>query len=143
MAADIVTTKELTSVLFEFVKFTNTFWGVYATVTIALLGWVFSSEKEWGKTQKFSLSTAYALIATINCLAQIRFSNLISATLLDLSALLAKKEGVSNLRIEIENIPTIPVPLLILIYLIITSVVIYLTMSHNNYIPKKHNSGDS
>lgn len=118
--------KELSDILFEFIKFTNTFWGVYATVTIALLGWVFSSEKPWSHIQKLSISVSYASVISINCLAQVRFNRLIDATLFDLNKLLTHVDNIPNLKAQLLSIPKISENIIVSVYILIAVAVIYI-----------------
>lgn len=126
-----MTIETLSRLIFEFVKFTNTFWGVYATVTIALLGWVFGSKMPWSYTQRVSISIAYISISIINCLAQIRFSRLIDATLQDMNFLLKDVECIPNLKAQLLAIQTIPENGIVFIYTIIAFAVIYILFSQN------------
>ncbi|MDO6705509.1 hypothetical protein [Photobacterium sp. 1_MG-2023] len=134
MTPEAISALELTRIALEFVRFTNTFWGVIATVTIALLGWVFGSNKKWVFIQRVATSVAYGLIACINCLAQLRFNDLINASIADLKAMSASHPEIANLHAQLTHLGTLEDWVIVLIYAVIATAVIVITLRQNQFV---------
>ncbi|NMH63911.1 hypothetical protein [Shewanella salipaludis] len=126
----------LVNITFEFVHFVNTFWGVFATVSIALLGWIFTSTKPWGIIQRLSLSISYLTIAAINCLAQLRFNGLINAALLDINCAAKNVSNIPHLAKQLDSVSTLPTPAVVLIYVFISAAIVTIVLRHNKLSSK-------
>jgi hypothetical protein len=119
--------KDLLSLVFEMVGFVNTFWGVYATATIALLGWLFASKQAWPRQQKIAITVAYGLTVAINCAAQYRFNLLLRAAVTELNSALASDPKITDaFRDAVRSIPLLPPGALLTIHLVVDLAVIYL-----------------
>lgn len=142
MPQDYNMTKELSDLLFQFVGMVNTFWGVYATLTIALIGWVFESKRSWPWQQRAAIAIAYCFGVVINCLAQLRLNGLIRATLSDLKAAMKLRTDMPNLNAEIDQIPTLSPCALVCVYLLVGATLIYLIWNQNRFHSNQIEEGE-
>lgn len=134
--------KDLFHLVFEMVGFVNTFWGVYATVTIALLGWLFSSKHIWPRQQKIAITVAYALIVGINCAAQCRFNILLRAAATELNSAIAQDPILKNAFYKATgNTWLLPVEALLGIHVVVDLAVIYLIWIQHRFL-QSHESTD-
>lgn len=134
--------KDLFHLVFEMVGFVNTFWGVYATATIALLGWLFSSKYIWPRQQRIAITVAYALVVGINCAAQCRFNLLLCAAVTELNSAIAKDPILQNAFSKAtRNVWLLPTPALVVIHVVIDLAVIYLIWIQHQF-RQSHESTD-
>lgn len=127
--------KDLFHLVFEMVGFVNTFWGVYATVTIALLGWLFSSKYVWPREQRIAITVAYALIVGINCAAQCRFNVLLRAAATELSSAIAKDPALTQtFRDTVRHTWLLPTEALLVIHVVVDLAVIYLIWIQQRFL---------
>lgn len=133
---------EMSDLVLELVRMVNTLWGVYATVTLALLGWIFGSRQKWLWQQRLALSIAFGAVATINCLSQLRFNDLVAAAVYDLKGLLQAEKELPALPKAIEEVTLLPAEALVTTYVLVTLGVVYLTWQQPRYYVAEAREGD-
>ena len=89
--------KDILNVVFKLADWVNTFWGAYAALNIALVGWLMSSKKPWHWKQKLLVTGGYIVIMVFNFYAQYRTNRLLGAALDELKAAV---EASSHFRTE-------------------------------------------
>jgi hypothetical protein len=118
-------TKDIIELAFKLVGLVNTFWAAYATVTVALLGWLFSGKGDWPWPQKLAIAVAYGLIVGINCAAHYRINGLLSAVIKELHNRPDLPEG---LRLALSRVKPPPALILMMIHLVVSAAVIFLIL---------------
>lgn len=116
-------TKDIVEIVFKLVGLINTFWAAYATVTIALLGWLFSSKSPWPRQQRLAISVTYGLMAGINCLAHYRINLSLGAVV---NELITSGNLSPGLREAISIAKPLPAWILMAVHLIVDVAVISL-----------------
>jgi hypothetical protein len=115
--------KDIVDSVFKLVSLINTFWTAYATVTIALLGWLFSSKSPWPRQQRLVISIAYGLVAALNCLAHYRINRALNLVVNELTT---HKDLTPNLQQAFSVAEQMPAWILMLIHVSVDVAVISL-----------------
>jgi cytochrome c biogenesis protein ResB len=71
------------------------------------------------------------VIATINCLAHLRFNRLINASIKDIQGMIIDLKNVENLQVQLKFTSTLADFVLIGIYIVMVSVVVSVIFRHN------------
>jgi len=125
------TVQFISDYLFKIGGLINTLSGAYATATIALVGWIFGSNREWPWQQKAAITIVYSLGISLICISQIRLSYIATALLSDLKHAVASKPDLSNLTSAVDGVGFLPARVLIIIYLSVGASLIYLVWIQN------------